>query len=97
MSGMYDPASASDVTLKPFPDAQAPKNGKTSDPVNYLKACEQKAREQAITIETIKLLRRDVIDCFRREGVNHYENCYDVSAKLYNELHAKDMGQLHPE
>ena len=28
---MYDPASASDVTLKPFPDAQAPKVSKKVD------------------------------------------------------------------
>ena len=28
MSGMYDPAGVSDVSLKPFPDAQAPRVSK---------------------------------------------------------------------
>jgi hypothetical protein len=37
-----------------------------------------------------------VIECYRKEGVNHYENCRDVAEKYYNLVKKKDLGQLHP-
>jgi hypothetical protein len=61
-----------------------------------LLATEQRARERQVAYETVRLLREDVIECYRREGVNHYDNCHEVSEKFYNLIKKKDMGQLHP-
>lgn len=58
---------------------------------------EQRARERQVAYETVRLLREDVIECYRREGVNHYENCHEVASKLYNVITKKDLGQLHPK
>jgi NADH-ubiquinone oxidoreductase subunit 10 len=70
--------------------------GRARDPVKYLLAAEQRARERQVAYETVRLLREDVIECYRREGVNHYENCKDVSQKYYDIIKKKDLGQLHP-
>lgn len=47
--------------------------------------------------ETVRLLREDVIECYRKEGVNHYVACKDVNQKFYDLIQQKDMGQLHPQ
>jgi hypothetical protein len=61
-----------------------------------LLSIEQRARERQVAYETVRLLREDVIECYRREGVNHYENCQDVAAKYHSVVIKKDMGQVHP-
>lgn len=71
--------------------------GRAKDPVKYLLATEQRARERQVAYETVRLLREDVIECYRKEGVNHYENCREVAEKFYNLVQKKDMGQLHPK
>lgn len=70
--------------------------GRAKDPVGYLQGTEQRARERQVAYETVKLLRQRVIECYRREGVNHYENCKEVATDYYNTITKKDMGQLHP-
>jgi len=57
---------------------------------------EQRARERQIAIETVKILRQRVAECYRREGVNHYENCKEPVQDYYNIIIKKDYGQLHP-
>lgn len=71
--------------------------GRAPDPVAFLHANEQRARERQVAIETVKLLRQRVIECVRKEGVNHYENCRHEASDYYNTVTKKDMGQLHPE
>jgi hypothetical protein len=58
---------------------------------------EQRARERQVAYETVKLLRQKVIQCVRTEGVNHYENCLDVTQAYYDTIIKKDMGQLQPD
>lgn len=70
--------------------------GRAPDPVGYLRDVEQRARERQVAYETVKLLRKRVIECYRKEGVNHYENCRDVAQDLYNVIKQKDMGQVQP-
>ena len=48
---------------------------RASNAAANLKAGEQRAREMQVEIETVRLLRQDVVSCYRREGVNHYKNC----------------------
>ncbi len=80
MSGMYDDPAHSEVDLKPYPNVtRGTKDGlgRAKDPAGFIRAGEQRAREMQVEIETIKLLRQDVIHCYRKEGVNHYANCKD--------------------
>jgi hypothetical protein len=72
------------------------KFGRAQDPVKFLQAAEQRAREYQVAVETIRILRRDVIECYRREGVNHYENCREVAARYYHQIKKKDIGVLQP-
>jgi hypothetical protein len=72
------------------------KLGRAKDPVKFLLATEQRARERQVAYETVRLLREDVIECYRKEGVNHYENCHEVALKFHDVIKQKDMGQLHP-
>ena len=74
-----------------------PQRGRAKDPVKYLQSVEQRARERQVAYETVKLLRRDVIDCQRKEGVNAYENCREVAQAYYDQIQKKDLGQLQPE
>jgi hypothetical protein len=46
-----------------------------SDPVAYVEAREQRVREMYVAIENAKILREKVIDCYRKEGVNHIQIC----------------------
>lgn len=71
--------------------------GRAKDPVKFLLANEQRARERQVAYETVKLLRKDVIECYRKEGVNHYENCRAQCERYYNLVAKKDLGQLQPE
>lgn len=50
-----------------------------------------------MAIETVRLLRQDVIDCFRKEGVNHYDNCQKVKVAYYNVITKHDYGQVQPD
>merc|ERR1712028_196725 len=44
--------------------------GRASDPVKYYLGIEQRARERQVAYETVRLLREDVIECYRKNGVN---------------------------
>jgi hypothetical protein len=59
-------------------------------------ATEQRARERQVAYETVRLLREEVQECCRREGVNQFDNCKEVTQKMYDVIIQKDMGQLHP-
>lgn len=38
-----------------------------------------------------------MIACYRKEGVNHYENCKEPVKEYYDVIVQKDLGQLHPK
>ena len=46
--------------------------------------------------ETVRLLRKDVIECYRKEGVNHYENCKEPVEKYSKVVLKRDVGQVNP-
>merc|ERR1719384_1175141 len=97
MTSMYDAPKVSEANLKPYPHEERGKErGRAADPVKFIQAAEQRARERQIAIETVRLLRQDVIDCYRREGVNHFENCKEVNETYYKVIIQKDNGQVHP-
>ncbi|VEU34699.1 unnamed protein product [Pseudo-nitzschia multistriata] len=70
--------------------------GRAKDPVKYLLSTEQRARERQVAYETVRLLREDVIECYRSSGVNHYTDCKEINQKYFDLVTKKDMGQLHP-
>jgi NADH-ubiquinone oxidoreductase subunit 10 len=76
---------------------KTPQRGRAEDPVGYIHGAEQRARERQVAYETVRLLRQKVIHCYRLEGVNHYENCYDVAKEYYDLVSKKDLGQLQPK
>ena len=63
----------------------------------YLRGNEQRARERQVAYETVKLMRQRVIQCYRENGVNHYEKCRDVGKAYYDLVAQKAMGQLQPD
>ena len=65
--------------------------------MKFLLSAEQRARERQIAYETVKHLRKDVIDCYRKEGVNHYDNCKEVCARYYKVIVKNDAGQVQPD
>ena len=71
--------------------------GRADDPVAYLRANEQRARERQVAYETVKLLRQKVIECYRAHGVNHYEECREVGKAYYDLIKQKGLGQVQPE
>lgn len=73
-----------------------PQRGRADDPVAYLRANEQRARERQVAYETVKLLRQKVIHCYRENGVNHYEKCRDVGQAYFDVITKKDLGQVQP-
>ena len=77
--------------------ADCQQRGRALDPVKYLQSIEQRARERAVAVETAKLLRRKVIECYRKEGINHYEKCKEVNQEFYDVITKKDLGQVHPK
>lgn len=71
--------------------------GRAQDPVAFLLSAEQRARERQVAYETVRLLRKDVIDCYRKEGVNHYDNCKEVTETYYKVVVKNDVGQVQPD
>jgi len=68
-----------DPTSAPRAPADVPgfdqANPRRSAPATLLAAREVAARETMVAVERAKLLREDVVACYRAEGVNHLERC----------------------
>ncbi|KAL3811877.1 hypothetical protein ACHAXA_005543 [Cyclostephanos tholiformis] len=100
MTDMYDEKKVPEFSLPPYPHEEHGSEdglGRAKDPVKYLQSIEQRARERQVAYETVRLLRRDVIECYRREGVNHYENCKGPVEAYARVVLKQDIGQVHPE
>mmetsp|Transcript_12064 Transcript_12064/g.20457 ORF Transcript_12064/g.20457 Transcript_12064/m.20457 type:complete len:102 (-) Transcript_12064:223-528(-) len=96
MTNMYDEPRMEEDTLTPYPSESKSKAKFNSDPGGYILSVEQRARERQVAIETVRLLRRRVIECYRKEGVNHYENCKKPVQDYCEIIIKKDFGQLQP-
>lgn len=86
-------ARLSDVNLQSYP--HVPKDDR-SDPVAWANSREQFMREHLIAKERVKLLRQQVIACYRKEGVNHYVNCKHLTTKYLDIIQDKTFGRLKP-
>lgn len=83
----------SDVTLQAYPHVD---KDDRSDPVAWSNSREQVMREQFIAKERVKLLRQQVIACYRKEGVNHYVNCKHLTTKYLDIIQDRTYGMLKP-
>mmetsp|Transcript_15361 Transcript_15361/g.21702 ORF Transcript_15361/g.21702 Transcript_15361/m.21702 type:complete len:109 (-) Transcript_15361:87-413(-) len=98
MTTMYDDTKQYEGTLTPYPhEERGSERGRAKDPVKFLLATEQRARERQVAYETVKILRKRVIECYRKEGVNHYDNCKKPVADYYDVIIKKDLGQVQPK
>ena len=59
-----------------------------------IEAQEQWAREKLIAMEEFKMLRGEVERCYRREGVNHLENCKHLVRAYTQVLQLPHYGML---
>ncbi|CAM9461151.1 unnamed protein product [Discosporangium mesarthrocarpum] len=82
-----------DVQLEPTPHVDL---SDRSDPVAWAKSRQQAVREKIIAKERVNLLRLKVVDCYRKEGVNHYVNCKELTTKYLSLIQGKKYGTLKP-
>lgn len=81
------------ITLQPYRHVD---KDDRSDPVAWTNAREQVMREQMVAKERMKLLREQVIACYRKEGVNHYVNCKHLATKYLDIIRDPTCGMLKP-
>lgn len=81
------------VNLRPYPHVDP---SDRSDPVAWLNSKEQAMREQMIAKERVNRLRLQVIECYRKEGVNHYVNCKPLASKYAKLIRDHTFGMLKP-
>ncbi|CAG8435634.1 3707_t:CDS:2 [Ambispora gerdemannii] len=57
-----------------------------SDKQAVLDAREAFIRERWIKVMETKLLRKQLVLCYKREGVNHFKNCREIAEKYLKSL-----------
>lgn len=70
----------------------------STTPYEYILSNEQKIREAQIAQAGMQLLREELGECVRQEGINSNVNCYDLRKKMFDLL-TKDRfrGMIFPE
>ena len=66
-----------------------------ADPVAFVRQREHETREAMIDIEKAKLIRERLRECYRREGVNHFENCKELVEKYTEAFHGKSLARIN--
>ncbi|GBG84846.1 hypothetical protein CBR_g39222 [Chara braunii] len=61
-----------------------------ADPVAFFEQREYLTRERFVKVETAKLYREKVRNCYRQEGVNHLQNCREIVKKYLDAV--KEIG-----
>ena len=55
---------------------------------------EQDVREQFVAVEQIRIIRDKVKECYRVEGVNHYENCKELVTEYMTRIKKPRFGAM---
>lgn len=66
-----------------------------SDPVAFMQQREHETRERMIDIEKAKLIREQLRECYRNEGVNHFENCKELVEKYTEAFEGKSLARIN--
>lgn len=70
---------------------------RNADPSAYHDAREQRVRERFVAIEEAKMLREKLQACYRREGVNHYQNCRELADAYMKKVHSQEFGAVYAQ
>ena len=65
------------------------------DPVSFIRQREYETRENMIAIERAKLIMERLRECYREEGVNHYENCRELVQKYCDAFEGNRLGRIN--
>ena len=71
------------------------KSNPYADPVAFVQQREHDTRERMIDIEKAKLIRERLRECYRNEGVNHFENCKDLVEKYTEAFEGKRFARIN--
>ena len=71
------------------------KSNPYKDPVAFVQQREHDTRERMIDIEKAKLIRERLRECYRNEGVNHFENCKDLVEKYTEAFEGKSFARIN--
>ena len=71
------------------------KSNPYADPVAFVQQREHDTRERMIDIEKAKLIRERLRECYRNEGVNHFENCKDLVEKYTEAFEGKSFARIN--
>lgn len=77
------------------PPASFDKSNPYEDPVAFVQQREHDTRERMIDIEKAKLIRERLRECYRNEGVNHFENCKDLVEKYTEAFEGKSFARIN--
>jgi|TARA_B110000208_G_scaffold16747_1_gene19942 hypothetical protein len=67
-----------------------------SDPPTYWRKREALTREKWVEVAAAKLLSEELSDCYRREGVNHIQNCRDLAEQYMAAVSKPGFGIKKP-
>lgn len=67
-----------------------------SSPANFHLRNDQLVREYQISLENMHLIRRDLSECVRSEGVNQFVNCRELREKYWALCQDRFRGMVMP-
>ena len=77
------------------PPTSFDKSNPYEDPVAFVQQREHDTRERMIDVEKAKLIRERLRECYRNEGVNHFENCKDLVEKYTEAFEGKSFARIN--
>ena len=88
-------AFAGEAASFPSSPASFDKSNPYEDPVAFVQQREHDTRERMIDVEKAKLIRERLRECYRNEGVNHFENCKDLVEKYTEAFEGKSFARIN--
>jgi hypothetical protein len=67
-----------------------------SSPYNFHLRNDQLVREYQISIENMSMVRQELSECVRTEGINHFVNCKELRQKYFELCNDKFRGMVMP-
>ena len=67
-------------------------NIKPRDPVRVHDYIQARSKEQMVNMAEALLLRKQLKECYYREGVNHYQNCREIAQQYMTKINGHCFG-----
>lgn len=68
-----------------------------TSPYEYIVRQEQLTREYQIALEQMGIVRENLAECVREEGINHFVNCKELREKYWVLCNDRFRGMVFPE